>query len=540
MLNATVELFLSEYFLAKAVVGKHLDDSEKLFYSLSKIFLIAKADKDKLYRLAENDIAKAIITDKDFMQHQRMHKYSQFIGSAKQDNFNAEWEEVASIKGNAILTAQNLALELDADASRNVVYAHISTAATGGIVSALRIMGILQCEGIFLDKNLKAGIKNLSKAANWNDCVSTLALLQYHKETREFNMRRLRQEVTDTPFEALYELAAKEYGESDSFDIDEVRLLNRAFNSGVLKREVYDPKYARILNSRALYIKDKEKTLFTQSKELLSIIGDLPLKLTSEKMTAVDVEAFRNTALKREDEATSIIRALNNCDLRELAAYRPLCLCCNSKYVLNMYANALASKSATTHVEVIDVAELSEYDFEPTPNNIFVRSINEDKDNRFLLYFVGEIPEVKIDLIKVILQSIRRAKFHLNSPNVTLNLSAVLPICFCDERNAKLLKPYCDVIKLSEVTVDEMLVAIEDILASKEKIYGVTAIKIDGGVAKIFKGHNIDTAEKLIDSVIRAYREKGAVLTISREMIQQFSSDNNKPVIGFGGNTNEK
>ena len=201
MFNATVELFLSEYFLAKAVLGKHLDDGEKLFDSLSKIFLIAKADQDKLYRLTENDIAKAITTDKDFMQHQRMHKYSQLIGFEGEDDYNAEWEEVASIKGNAILTAQNLNLVLDADASRNVVYTCISTAATSGMISALRLTGVLQCEGIFLGKNAKAGIKNLSKAANWNDCVSTLALLQYQKETRKFNLMRLRQEVADTPFE---------------------------------------------------------------------------------------------------------------------------------------------------------------------------------------------------------------------------------------------------------------------------------------------------------------------------------------------------
>lgn len=537
MLNATVELFLSEYFLIKAILGKYLEDCEKLFYSLSKIFLISEKETDKLYRLSENEIAKEITTDKEFMQHKRMQKYSQIIGYVK--HINAEWEEVASIKGNAILTAQNQNLVLDADASRNVVYTQLSAAATGGLVNAMRIMGILQCEGIFLSKNLKAGVKNLSKAANWNDCVSTLALLHYRKETREFNMVRLRQGVVDAPFEKLYEIAAKKYGEAGDKDIEEVGLLNRAFNSGVLKREVYDPQYARILNSKALYLKDKEKTLFTQSKELVGIIGDLPLKLTHEKMVVVNTSAVKATALQRESEATLISSALNNADLRELPAYRPLCLCCDSKYILNMYANAIAVESTNTHVEIIDVAELNEYDFEPTTNNIFIRSINEDKDNRFLLYFTGEIPEAKMDLMKSILQSSRRAKFHLNNPNVTLNLSAVLPVCFCDERNAKSLKQYCDVIELSEVTAEEMPTAIKDILASKENVYGVKAIKLDGEVSEMFKGYDIDTAERLIDAAVRARREKGATITLSRDMLQKYSSGN-RPVIGFGGNANGK
>lgn len=538
MLNAVVELLMSEYFLAKTVLGAYLDDGEKMFSALCKIFLISEKEAGKLYRLTENETAKAITTDKEFMQHQRLQKYSQLIGSTKK--VNAEWEEIARIKGNAILTAQNRNLAPEADASRNVVYTCISSAATVGLVSALRLMGVLQCEGIFLGKNVKAGIKNLSKAANWNDGVSTLALLHYCKDTREFNLVRLRQEVADTPFEELYSTAAKKYGEADNEDIDEVRLLHRAFNSGVLKREVYDPKYARILNSMALYIKDKEKALFTQSKELVGVIADLPLKLSHEKTAAVDVKAIGNTALKRQAEAETIVRALNNCDLRQLPAYRPVCLCSESKYVLNMYANAIAARSAGTHVEIIDVAELSEYDFEPTPNNIFVRSINEDKDNRFLLYFIGDIPEVKIELTKSILQSNRRAKFHLNNPNVTLNLSAVLPICFCDERNARLLKPYCDVIELSEVKAEEIPLAVTDIIAGKERAYGVKSIKLDGEVADIFKGIDIDTAERLLDIAVRARRQKGATITVCREMIRQHSAENNRTIIGFGGNSNGK
>ncbi|MDE7401664.1 MAG: hypothetical protein K2N17_06400, partial [Clostridia bacterium] len=76
MFNATVELFLSEYFLTRAVLGKHSGDGERLFYSLSKIFLLTEKQTEKLYRLSENEIAKAITTDKEFMQHQRLQKYS--------------------------------------------------------------------------------------------------------------------------------------------------------------------------------------------------------------------------------------------------------------------------------------------------------------------------------------------------------------------------------------------------------------------------------------------------------------------------------
>ncbi len=536
MLNAMTEMFISEYFLIKAVLGKYLTNSKELFLALSKICLVPEKDTEKLYDLAENEAAKKITTDKEFMQHQRMQKYSKLMGT--EQNANTDWEEIVRIKGNAILIAMGYNLVLDSDASRNVVYTYLSSAATNGTVVAMQMMGVLQCEGIFLDKNEKMGLKNLSKSAVWNDSISILALLHYCKENRSYNMARLGQVIADTPFAKLYDVAKKRYGSTEDIDVSEVKLLYKAFSSGVLKRESYDPKYARILNSKALYIKDKEKAIFTQNKEQLSVIGDLPLKLTHENIAAIDVNPVEQVAIKRENETTAIVRVLKNSDLRELTTYRPLCICSDSKYILNTYAKAISVKSKGVHVETIDVAELIEYDFEPTPNNILIRSIDEDKDNRFLLFFCGEISDKKMDAVKSILQSSRRAKFHLNNPNVTLNLSAVLPICFCDKQNARLLEQYCDIVRLASLTTNELPSAITDMLVSKEQMYGVGKIKLAGDIGEMFSGYDVDTAEKLIDAAVRARREKGATITLTRDILQGYKSDGDRPRIGFGGITN--
>lgn len=536
MLNAIIEMFISEYFLFRAVLGKYLTNSKELFLALSRICLIPEQDTDTLYDLAENEIAGQINTEKEFMQHQRMQKYSKLIGNNQMTN--NEWEEIIGIKGNAILIAQSYNLLLDADASRNVVYTCLSSAATSGSVLAMHMMGILQCEGMFVDKNEKSGLKYLTKAADWNDSISVLALLHYCKDNRTYNMARFRQIIKFSPFSDLYNRAMKHYGPVDEMEVEEVKLLYKAFGSNVLKREVYDPQYARVLNSKALYIKDKEKTVLSQNKELLSIIVDLPLKLSSESIRTIDVNTVQDVPLKRESEIATIAQALKNSDLRELPAYRPLCLCSDSKYIQNMYASAIAAKSKFTHIETIDIGELIEYDFEPTPNNIFVRSINEDKNNCLLLFFNGEISERKIDAAKSILQSSRRTKFHLNNPNVTLNLGAILPICFCDKRNAPLLKPYCDIITLASVSADELSTAIKDIIISKETMYGVGAIKLDDKATDIFNDYDIDTAEKIIDAAVRAHREKGTEITLSRDILREYKIDNENSRIGFGEGTN--
>lgn len=532
-MKTVVELFLSEYFLIKTILGKYLFDAKKLFASLGKAYLLPGNEVEELYLLAENDIVQKITTENDFLTYQRTQKYLEISGESK--TYNSEIDEIVRIKGNAIESAQFNKLSSDSDATQNTIYNKLLTAIAEGSVEAVRIMGIFQCEGVFLRKNKSFGYTSLSKSADWNDVRSTLALLHYFGEHRAYNMQRLLQIVKGTPYEDFYKMALSKYGEFDFDEIPEVNLLEDAFESGVLRREVFESTYLRILRSRALTVKDKEKALFSQSKELLSTIGDLPLNLTSKNIVSFDTNHIKNTALKRSSECEKIERILKNSDLRVFPSFRPLCLCCDSKYVLNMYAKAISEKCIGTHTESIDVSVLTEYDLNPVQNNVFIRNLDENKDNRLLLFFLGDISRAKVEVIKNILLPDCRAKFHLANPNVTLNLSAVLPICFCDEKNAPLLKPYCDVIKLSSLAQDEKAKALQDILEVKEELYGIEKIHMDSETLDMACEYDIDLINNIIDVVIRFYREIGSDIVLTREVLAQFLSDNNAPRIGFGG-----
>lgn len=532
MLNSTVEILMSEYYSIKAVLGKYLNDCKGLFGGLCKICLVPRAEEDGLFALAENEAAQKINTAKEFMQRQRVQKYSALTGSGHAGD--SEWEETVKIKGNAILAAQSCRLVQDADVSKNVVYDCLSAAVANGSVRALKITGILQCEGIFFDKNLKSGLAKLSMAAKWNDAISILALLRYREDGRPRNMARLRRVLEDTPYTGLYEAAKKRYKCDGAADAEEVWLLNKAFAAGTLKSETYEPQYARILFGKALGIKDKEKALFTQNKETVSVIGDLPLKLSRENIAEANAFAVRSAAVARDWEAAAIERALKNSDLRVLPSYKPLCICSDSKYMLEMYARAVCENNGKIKTEKIDMSEITGYDLEPSPGNIFVRSIDEDKDNRFLLFFGGEKGEAAVEAAKGILQSGRRAKFHLSNPGVTLDLSAVLPICFCDSKTVAALRPLCDVVELAPVARDELKYAVKDIAAVKEKLYGVR-ITLDAGAEQSLCGRSADEAEKLMDSAVRALRTQGPDCALTAEILNKYSEKDEKPAMGFGG-----
>lgn len=534
--EATVEMFLTEYYLIKSVLGKHLTEEKKLFAALGEICLIPKREIDNLYNLAENETARDINTVSEFYRHQRILEYGRLNGVPQK--VNAEWEEAVRIKGNAIVSANDYRLVPEADATRNVVFNRLSSAATGGNIPAMRIMGILQCEGIFFEKNRTEGLKNLIKTAEWNDRVSVLALLRYSEDKREYNMARLRMVTQNTPFAKLCVAAAEKYKTRSDMEVREVSLLYKAFGAGVLKSDCFDSHYARILNSKALHAKDKEKAVFSPNKDLVSVIGDLPLKLSPENVRAIGTDAVELISVKREEENAAIVRALRNSDLRTVDNYRPLCICSDSRYILNMYAKAIAADNKNANVKIIEVGDLVDYDLEPTTNNVFLRGIDEDKDNILMLFFCGQILGRKVDAVKSLLQSARRANFHLNSPNVTLDLSAVLPICFCDRENAQLLGTLCDIVRLEPVTKEELPPVVSDIVSRKSELYGVGKIEICGEIGELFRGYDIDAAEKLIDAAVRARRTNDGGIVLSREVIEEFAPKNDSPRIGFGGYTN--
>lgn len=529
MINATHEMFLSEFFIIRAILGNTLTEGEKLFFGLGKMFFLSEESLRRLFGAVEAREVAEIQSEQDYARYLRMSRYARMVGA--DDGTDSAVEEMIRIKGNALTDAKNLKLVPEADASRNAVYNYLSAAADEGMVCALRVIGILQCEGVFLERNTAAGLKSLGKAADWNDVVSLLALLAYGKD-KAFNISRLHMVVRDTPFARLYDAAKAKYREPAVCEVKEVELLNKVFNSGVLKRETYVPRYARVLYGKALCFKDKENAMFNDREYLATIVG-LPLKLSSDAQPLHHEPVA--TLFGRESEQNAVTNALENGDLRRLSAYRPPCITGDCRFLLNQYAEAIAAGFGG-HTEVIDVGSLTEYDLEPTANNVFIRSADEDADNCYLLFFIGDVPQRAMNSAVAFLQSDVRAKFHLNSPCATLDLGDVLPVCFCDKQNAKRLRLYCDVLTLAEIKAEEKPLVICDIVGRKSRLYGVADVRITDDALGMLQGYDADSAEKILDEAIRAFRRENAAVTLTAQSLAPYMPNSRGDrIIGFGG-----
>lgn len=537
MFNILTETFLYEYFLNDAILGAFYD-REYLFYRLADIFCIPEKEISELFYETESSAVKGVSSEGDFNRYKRIRQYNELIGN-EQDYSETE-NLLIAIKGDAIITATKYGMKATEESTETLVVKSLTGGAQIGNVIALRMLGILQCEGIVVAKDKLGGIGNLKKAVQWGDIPATLVMLKYSETNKAEIFKMLNSAVKDTPYEFMTFIAEDKYGASaDEEFSEEVLLIKQAVSVNKLKQDVYDPMYARLIYSEAIGIKDKEKILFSENKEMLSETCDLPLRLKFADI-AVNEAAIEKLPINRENERKSVVQGLYGSDIRALDMFRPICLCSDSEYVLETYISAVCEALKSTNIDRIEVGELREYDFEPTKNNVFIRGLNERKNNAYILVFSGEVSDAAIELTKTVLRSDKRRKFRLHHPAITLDLSSVLPICVCDKENAKKLKNFVELIELAPVQTEEKPSIINDILEKKKWIYAISELTVSNEVVDKLRSLSVETADRIIDKVIRENRRKGKTLELDIDMVKPyFNKRTSGNAYGFGGEINE-
>ena len=535
MLNSIDELMLSQYFTIYTILGDWLIERKKLFYMLAKIFFIQRGEVEKLYNIVNSPELNEVDTLNKFNQRNRLLKYYGLLG--KGSLLSPEYEEVIRIKGNVLASLKGTPLEVSKNVPRQVVYNTLITAANAGSVNALFACGLLQCEGIFFDKNFKAGMKKLNNAADWLDIVSLLALIEYDEGSRSYNLARLDIAAYNTPYESLIQAVTSNYDIPQYFgNLSASVFLIKAFAADTLKREQYDAKVSRILNSRVLSIRDKERLIYTASKDLFSTVGNLPLKLGKN---GADITHDFNIRLpynrrKEKDEIEEWISRFPGSGTGIL----PLCIVCESEYMQGLYANAFADSLSGAHIARIDVAALTGYDLEPSPGNVFVRNIDEDKFNVFMLSARGELNEQALSIAIKFARGNARGQFHISTLGVALDLSSIMIICFCDKRNAGAFKQHFQIMELKELSAEERKESFDKIINARAKAYGLVSATICDEAYLSMRDCSIDQAEKVLDAAIRLNSANHKNITITVDMITPHLKITHKNAIGFGGDTN--
>ena len=532
MLNSMSELFLNNYFYITALVGNFLGNGEKLFYRLAKMFLVPREEAEELYKIMDSPEVRQVSTLNNYNQRNRLLEYYDLLGARLQSP--PEYDEVIRIKGNALAALKGTPLDIKANAPRQVVYNTLIAAANAGLVNALFACGVLQCEGIFFDKNFKAGLKKLNNAADWLDIASLLALIEYDEGSRSYNLARLEVAAYGTHYERLAQAAASSYAILPySGDLSASVLLKKAFSSDTLKREQYDAKASRILKSDVLRYGDKERLIYTASKDLFNTVGNLPLKLGRSSFADISRSCKLKLPFNRRAENEEVKEWLSRY-AGSGAEARPLCIVCDSEYIQGLYFNAISESLGGAHIAGIDISALTGYDLEPAPGNVFVRNIDEDKFNVFMLSARGELNEQALSYVINFARGNARRQFHIGTLGVAIDLSDIMLICFCDKHNAGAFKKHFQVIEIKELSAKERRKCLEVIASTRARACGLMSATISDEAYSSMCDCSIDRAEKAIDEAIRLNCGDRRRITLTADMLAPYIKSAHRSAIGFG------
>lgn len=536
MIDFFSEMMLRSYFTAEATVGRFYGDKRALFGAFARVFLLTEEETEHFYALSQAEDVAGIRSVREYHRYCRMKEY--LAMNRRDDPTDPETEEVVDLKGAAFTTALTGELIHETREVRSVACETMTRAADGGLVLGLYVLGLMQMEGFVFEKDENQGLVKLRKAADWDSAEGLFTALYYDPARRDRYLVRLRERLLRLGHLDLFARVEAVYGPCDTTKHREFLLLEKAFDQRILKRELYVKSYARLIYSEILSMKDKEALVLSSNPELFAAVSTLPLKL-DRTAPAADTSQLKAMRPSHPKAVQKIVCCLENLDFRTVMTYRPICLVSDSKFMLDFYAQAIADCLKQSHVEFIEVNDLTEHDFEPTMSNIFVRSCDEDVFNAYFLFFRDEIEYRVYDTAKTFLQSVNRSKLRLNNPSVVLDLSMILPVCFCDSAYAKMLQPFCDIVRLSDFTKVEKRELVECVLKSKAAAYGVKEISAVKEVGDKIAEYSVDNIEKILDLAVREHRADSLVLT--QELMQPYfkGASGRRNAYGFGGSIDE-
>lgn len=526
MFNALTENLLGFYFFARAAAGDHADGAA-ILKKLCSAYLC-----DGLYAklsalCADTDLNEIDSVDA-YNRFKRVLSYGKITGAAGQTD--PEILKLINLKGGALKAAKMYELDNPAWLSPSAVYDGLAKCAEAGICSVITLLGFFKCEGVFVRKDLAGGLKMLGRAACWNDPCAIILSMKYAPAERARNLNRLYTVWEGAQYGEFVRSFAKAYSLEPVTD-ENSALTAKAFRHGVVRSEIIDFKYSRVINSNVLSIEERRETVLGGRKELVYEIAALPLAVGGrESLFAVGVDLpFVEKSVQDE-----INDALKGSDLRRHADYKPLCVCSDEKTVGELCADnlerALADGCNVIRVNAGDVGSGREL----TRDNAVLRAVAEKKPNVVFFFAYGAPSADACEGAEKFLRMETRSALRVNL-GVTLDMSDVLPVCFCDARNAAAIERFCRVTELQPVGKEGRAFVLKRTLQAKSEQYGFEiSLSADAEKALLALGAD-ECAEAVKKAFVKAY--SGGNRKFDGEEIGKIIKDaaGKIPSIGFGG-----
>lgn len=528
------EMCLCDYFTLRTIMKNYPFDGKAVFTRLSKVYLLTKKQADALYEDAEHPDVAEITNKNAYDRYKRMCAYGAMMSETPPAP--DPHGEIIDVKGGAI-AALDAAEFFKVSGSSQAVRNYLVDAAATGCIPLMRIVGFMKAEGLLFDRNVEDGQRLIRAAADWNNAESMLMLLSYGAADGAEILGALEYALDRASKGSAFAAVEKAYGAPGKRSDNRV-LLESCFDTGALHRGVYSAPHAEIIRSKILPLQDKRELLsVTDTRVLRSQVATIPLGLDPALRPACDEAATARFGYMRESVPSLVGQWLSTATC-ESPAFRPLLFCSDSNYILNSCAQALEKCLGGAHIERIYVGELETVDFAPAPHNVFIASCDAAAPNVYFLYFRGEVSGDNFERASAFLKWRHRKNFKIDNPSIKLDLSCILPVCFCEPTYLARLGKHCDVIKITEPTKAEKTAIVAEMLKHRAETLKIPSLALADGVMDKLVGLGVDDINKVLATVSRRILiKKNKQALITPEQVDDVRRENltGNGGFGFGG-----
>ncbi len=529
--------FLSKFYLIAALTAKLISSEQKreIYELLARIYCIDKEPSaERYWELSERAPYSEMSNLSDYERECRLISYAALMG--KDIGMTADDRIILAAKGEALRRKQDM-LSLGKHYTADALSDGLLAAAGSGNIHALGAVAFLEYYGIAIGFNKKRARKNIEKGIRWNNLDCILLKLAERDGSGEECIRKLATVYGYDDDMILTEHIASYYSLNIPSERDKnTALLEKAFMTGAAQRELYDMKVDSLVYTELLTAGDKRRIIENYKRETAPLYHDLPTHIDMDAEIKVDYTALDGVKLRREGELRKIKRNLAGAVSGDRKRYKPLLLISKDPYVLGMYEKAIKKALKGTPCITLDAGLLTAADLSMTKDNVFLRSVSDagQMAHAFLIEGVEKLSEGGIrELIKYVRGDMRSA-FRLSAPQVTLDLSPLLPILFSASEVPEELAEYCDVVRVAAVAVGEKEASVKDILNSMRKTYGLKELNVTEEVMSGLVAKSSVQVSELADEFAKYLCSESGVTTVGMDIMETVSKDMKPAKIKFG------
>ena len=503
-----MEPLLTQFFLMDAICHGFLSDTqrEETFWELARLFGVPADEETRAVYECATSLQYNRITDS--AAYERLCRTVEFARHSGQEvaltavdrMILAQKREAVSIKKALFHQCTNLTEDLIADT--------LLTNAMNGNVDAMVTLAYMEYHGLCLRRDTRSALKRIRLCAKWNHLFGNLMGIAYDKRNRATYYNTLYTVLRSSHQREVFDHLCRVGGYKKACEKQAVaRIIDRAFGLGIIRRNFYDPLFAKVAFSPLVSDEDKKKLLLSKRQGAIEALSELPFDVERDTPFAFDRAAAEDIPLHREEETSQVLYSLYPAVSNRPAMYRTLLVAGDDDYVSEMYAAAVKTGFAAHNPVIeVDAGNLTLQDFVGAKEHFILRGLSETGQSHtvFLVKHCEEIGErEQAELMKLLDYEYRR-KFNLVEPTVSVDLSDVLIVLFAAKTTASVrrLAQECEVVRTARLSEAEKRTVIDRTFRTRARSFGMEAALDEEGAAYLAP-FNTEQIVRIIDGALK-------------------------------------